>query len=138
MITQQLKIRIRYCETDKMGFVHHSNYPRFMEEARMELFRKINLSYKEVEDSGVIFPVVSMNLKFLIPVFFDEIITIKTTLKRPANNKLLFHHEIVNQTGKTATTAEAILTFMDIKTRKPIRPPHEIISCILNYENFRV
>ena len=106
MITQQLKIRIRYGETDKMGFVHHSNFPRFMEEARMDLFRKINLSYKEIEDSGVIFPVVSMNLKFLIPLFFDEIITIKTSLKKPANNKLVFHHEIVNQSAETATIDE--------------------------------
>ena len=79
-----------------------------------------------------------MNLKFLIPLFFDEIITIKTTLKKPANNKLLFHHEIVNQSAETATTAKAILTFMDIKTRKPIRPPQEIISCILNYDRLEV
>ena len=128
MISQITRIRIRYCETDKMGFVHHSNYPRFLEEGRMELFRKIGLNYNEIEESGVILPVVSMNFKFKIPIFFDEIISVKTQLIEPINIKLLFHYEIMNQFDKIACLAQTTLTFADTKTRRPIRPPQAYIQ----------
>ena len=125
MIEHQIKIRIRYGETDKMGYVHHSNYPLYLEEARMELLRKIGLNYKEIEDSGVILPVVAMNFRFYSPIFYDDVITIKTALTRPLDIKLIFHYEIYNQMNKLVSKAETTLVYVNSKTRKLIRPPKE-------------
>ncbi len=73
MIEHQTTIKTRYGETDKMGYVHHSNYPLYLEEARMDLLQEIGMDYKEIEDSGVILPVVSMNFRFYSPPFYYEI-----------------------------------------------------------------
>ena len=128
MIEHQIFIRVRYGETGKMGYVHHSNYPLYLEEARMELLQKIGLNYKEIEDSGVILPVVSMNFRFYSPIFFDDVITIKTALTRPSDIKLIFHYEIFNQVNKLVTKAETTLVFVNLKTRKLIWPPEEYLK----------
>ena len=108
-----------------MGYVHHSNYPLYLEEARMELLRKIGLNYKEIEDSGVILPVVAMNFRFYSPIFYDDVITIKTALTQPSDIKLIFHYEIYNQMNKLVSKAETTLVYVNSKTRKLIRPPKE-------------
>ena len=108
-----------------MGIVHHSNYPLYLEEARMDLLQEIGMNYKEIEDSGVILPVVSMNFRFYSPLFYDDVITIKTALTRPSGIKLIFDYEIFNQLNKLVCKAETTLVFADMKTRKLIRPPKE-------------
>ncbi len=125
MIEHQTTIKIRYGETDKMGIVHHSNYPLYLEEARMDLLQEIGMNYGEIEDSGVILPVVSMNFRFYSPLFYDDVITIKTALTRPSGIKLIFDYEIFNQLNKLVCKAETTLVFADMKTRKLIRPPKE-------------
>ena len=125
MIEHQTIIRTRYGETDKMGYVHHSNYPLYLEEARMELLRKIGLNYKEIEDSGVILPVVSMNFRFYSPIFYDDVITIQTALTWPSDIKLIFHYELYNQMNKLVSKAETTLVYVNSKTRKLMRPPKE-------------
>ena len=128
MIKHQTTIKIRYGETDKMGIVHHSNYPLYLEEARMDLLQEIGMNYGEIEDSGVILPVVSMNFRFCSPLFYDDVITIKTALTRPSGIKLIFDYEIFNQLNKLVCKAETTLVFADMKTRKPIRPPKEYLK----------
>ena len=81
MISHQCKIRVLYPDTDKMGYVHHSNYARYCEKARWELLRELGITYKEIEDSGIMLPVVGMSFKYLKPAVYDELLRIETELK---------------------------------------------------------
>ena len=128
MIEHQTTIKIRYGETDKMGYVHHSNYPLYLEEARMDLLQKIGMNYKEVEDTGVILPLVSMNFRFYSPLFYDDVITIKTALTRPSGIRLIFDYAIFNQQNKLVCKAETALVFADMRTGKPLKPPNEYLK----------
>jgi acyl-CoA thioester hydrolase len=126
MYNNKIKVRIRYGETDRMGYAHHANYPLYLEEARMELLRSLGIDYKELEDSGIILPVVTYNIKFIYPVFYDDIITIKTTLTDLTAIKLNFDYKIYNQLGKLVSTAKVVLVYVDAKTRKFTSPPKSI------------
>ena len=128
MFSNKTKIRIRYGETDRMGYAHHANYPLYLEQARMELLRNIGIDYKELEDSGIILPVTSFNIKFSHPVFYDDVITIKTTLKDLKAIKLIFDYKIYNQQAKLVTTANVALVFVNSKTKKFISPPEIIMK----------
>ena len=94
----------------------------------MELLQKIGLNYKELEDSGIVLPVVSMNFRFYSPIFFDDVITIKTTLELTSEIKLIFHYEIFNLVNKLVSKAETTLVFVNLKTRKLIWPPKEYLK----------
>lgn len=128
MYCHETKIRIRYCETDSMGYAHHSNYLLYLEQARMELLRNLGIDCKKMEDSGIILPVVSVNVKYSLPIFFDDIITVKTILKDLTEIKLIFDYKIYNQHNKLVTTAKVAVIFADLKTGKPIMPPEDFIK----------
>lgn len=126
MIKFSTKVRIRYGETDQMGVVYHGNYAQYFEIARTEWLRSLGITYKDMEESGVMLPVVSLSFKFLHSAKYDDVITVYIIIKRPPVIKIEFDYEIQNEAGKLLTTGNSVLAFMDKKTGKPIKCPNYI------------
>ena len=123
MIVSEIKLRVRYAETDKMGYCHHGNYAQYFEMGRTELMREVGLSYFELEKRGVMLPVLDLKTTFLTPAYYDDELTIKTTLKKYPGVRITFDYEVFKADRTLITTAETTLVFVDEKTMKPIRPP---------------
>jgi acyl-CoA thioester hydrolase len=113
MFTTETQIRIHYALTDQMGVVYHGHYAQFYEIGRTEAIRLLGLTYKDIEAMGIIMPVIDIHSRFLRPATYDDLITVKTTLKEmPANHKIVFHAEIYNQQDELLNTGVVTLYFM--------------------------
>lgn len=123
MVESTVQIRVRYSETDQMGYVHHGIYPQYYEIGRTEQLRERGMSYKEIEEKGVILPVHSLNIKYHKSVKYDELLTLKTILPHKPSVKLVFRYEIYNEQNELVNEADSVLIFVDEKSRRPIRPP---------------
>ncbi len=132
MKSYEIEIRIRYGETDQMGVVYHGNYALYLEMGRIEWLRKLGVSYKSMEENGVMLPVVSLNINYKKSAFYDDIICVKTRLKAIPTVKIEFEYEITNKKGEILTTASTVLVFIDMKTNKPMRAPKYILDAINN------
>jgi len=137
MIKGNYKIRIRYADTDQMGYVYYGRYANFYEIARVELFRSLGFSYKDLEDKGVGMPVIEMNSKFLLPIKYDEEIKIVTYIKKIPNSKITFTYTLFNSEGLIVNEAKTILTFIDLKRKRPVRIPTELMTIIKKKFNDR-
>jgi len=120
MIEQETNITIRYGETDQMGYVHHSNYALYLEEARMDLFRCYGLDLVVLEREGIILPVVNMEIRYVMPLHFGDWITVETSLKKGGKFKLEFKYKIRNQDQKLVAKAKTALVFAEKETGKLI------------------
>ncbi len=125
--TYSFDIITRYAETDQMGYIHHSVYPVYLEAARIAWMKQIGISYKSLEANGILLPVRTIKIKYIIPLTFDEKITVKVNIKKPPGVKLIFEYEIFNESGQKTTEAEVEL-FFAAKDGKPIRPPRNIVE----------
>ena len=131
MISKNYSFRVKYYETDKMQFVHHSNYAKYFETARIEWLREVGVSYDEMEKSGVMLPVVNLNINFKKPARYDDLLTIKTDLKQIPDVKIIFTYKIYNQHQDLLTIGESTLVFVDIKKNRPVRCPESILKTIM-------
>lgn len=127
----QVQIRVRYSETDQMQVVYHGNYAQYFEIGRVEWLRNKGISYKLMEQSGIMLPVVSLTMNYKKPARYDELLTLKTILKNRTSVKIEFDYELYNENDELLTTGNSILVFIDVKTKKPMSPPQYIID-ILN------
>jgi len=128
------QIRVRYAETDQMGIVYYGNYAQYFEVGRVETIRSLGMSYKALEDMGVMLPVVEMNIKYLRPAQYDDILNIQSTIKElPDKHILQFHQDIYNEAGKMITSGVVILFFLDKETRKKVNIPKELLEKLLGY-----
>ena len=114
---------VRYGETDQMGVVHHSNYLRYFEVARLEWLTQLGVSYNKMEEEGVMMPVISAQIDYKIPARFEDQLRIKIHLKEIPLVKMTFIYEVVNQKDELVCTATTVLAFMNAKNRKPHRCP---------------
>ncbi|MCX7547453.1 thioesterase family protein [Xanthomarina sp. F1114] len=128
----EIPIRVRYGETDQMGVVHHGNYALYLEMGRTEWLRKKGISYKEMEDDGVMLPVVSMSLNYKKSAGYDEVLKVKTQLKKAPSVRIEFDYEITNQAGEILIIATTVLAFIDMKTKRPIKCPDYIFEKIMD------
>ena len=119
----QIQIRVRYSETDQMRVVYHGNYAQYFEVGRVELLRNKGVSYKWMEENGIMLPVVSLSINYKKPARYDELLTLKTILKKQTSVKIEFDYELFNEEGELLTTGNSILVFVDMKTGRPIAPP---------------
>lgn len=122
------QIRVRYGETDQMGIVYHGNYATYFEIGRTEWLRNLGISYKELEQQGVMLPVISLSLNFLKSARYDDVLTIIVSLKKKPLVKIDFDYEIINQNHEKISTGNSVLAFMDMKTNKPIKCPSYILE----------
>lgn len=117
-------LRVRYAETDQMNIVYYGNYAQFFEVGRAECIRDLGFSYKKMEELGVLMPVVELHANFLRPARYDDLITIKTTLRQlPEKYEITFHHEVFNERKKLLTTGHVTLMFIDAVANKRMRMP---------------
>ena len=124
MFTTETKIRIHYALTDQMGVVYHGHYAQFYEIGRGEAIREIGFTYKDIEGMGIIMPVVDIHSRFLRPAKYDDLITVKTTLKElPLHHKIVFHSEIYNENGELINIGDVTLYFMEAKEMKKCEIP---------------
>ena len=123
MITDLLKLRTRYGEVDKMGYVYHVNYVTYCHQARNELLRKLGLDEIQLEDKQVILPVISFDIKYKKPAHFDDLISIKTTIKEMPKVRFSFEFEIRNEKNILLSTAKSTVVFVDSRSRLPIIIP---------------
>jgi len=130
MIIDEIQIRVRYGETDQMGVVYHGNYALYLEMGRIEWLRKLGVSYKSMEENGIMLPVVSLNINYKKPAGYDDVINVKTQLKNRPSAKIEFEYEITNKNGEILTTASTILVFVDMKTGRPVKAPKYIMDLI--------
>ena len=121
------KIKVRYNETDQMGIVHHSNYLKFFELARIEWLEKLNMPYEEIESNNIILPVVKCELKFIKPLIFGDVFFIKVFCSKKPTSIIEFTYEIFNDNNEITTEGKTSLAFVNKLTRKPLRCP-KIIS----------
>ena len=129
MFIATTQIRVRYAETDQMGIVYHSNYFPYFESARAESIRELGFTYADMEKMGVIMPVVDVHCRYLRPAKYDELLTIKTILKKlPVNHKIEFHQEVFNEKGKLLAGAKIILNFLTANDRKAITMPVQLLD----------
>jgi acyl-CoA thioester hydrolase len=130
MYSFETKIRVRYGETDQMSFVYYGVYAQYYEVGRVELLRSLGLSYKEIEAMGFALPVVNMNIKYKKPAFYDDELTIRTTIKEFPSATITFHYETLNEKGELLNVGEVILVFINKKTGKPCFAPEVIMNKI--------
>lgn len=123
MFVYEHKIRVRYAETDKMGYVYYGNYASFYEVARTEMLRSTGISYKELEDEGVMLPVTDMSCKFHKAARYDDLITIKTYIREKPGLRIRFDYELFNEQKELLNTGFTQLVFVDIARNRPCRPP---------------
>lgn len=128
MIANTIKFRVRYGETDQMSFAYHGNYAQYFEMGRIEWLRKLDVSYKKMEETGIMLPVISLNTNYLKPAKYDDLLTLKTTLEKIPLVKIEFKHEIYNENNELLTTAISTLAFMNSLTKKPIRAPEYLLK----------
>lgn len=126
--SDEIEIRVRYGETDQMGYVYHGNYAQYLEMGRIEWLRKLGVSYKKMEEEGIMLPVLSLNVNFKKSAYYDDVINVKTQLLKMPSARIEFHYEITNKKGEIITTANVVLVFVNMKTKRPIRCPDYILD----------
>ncbi|HTQ29398.1 MAG TPA: thioesterase family protein, partial [Puia sp.] len=127
MFVSETHIRVRYAETDQMKVVYHGNYAQYFETARAESIRNLGYTYKDMEDMGVIMPIVELHVKFIRPAEYDDLLTVKTMLQElPEGHRIEFRHEVYNQQGKLLTWGKVVLYFLDAKTMEKVAMPEPL------------
>lgn len=126
--TQEINIRVRYGETDKMGVVYHANYAQYLEVARVEWLRALGISYKWMEENGVMLPVISLHIDYKNPARYDDLLTVTVGLKKMPGVKIEFWYEIRSEDGTILIAANTVLAFINTLTNKPMRCPDYILE----------
>lgn len=133
MFVHKSKIRIRYAETDQMGYVYYGNYATFYEVARVEALRSLNFSYNELEKSGIMLPVLELQIKYIKPAFYDDEIVIETTISEMPKARIKFEYKTYNQIGDLLNFGNTTLVFVDIKTKKPTQAPKDLLEKLAKF-----
>ncbi len=134
MFTHSTQVRVRYGETDKMGFVYYGYYSLYYEIGRVEALRSLGLDYKSMEDQMHIFmPVVSLNVRYLRPAHYDDLLTLETSIVKWPNTSIQFDTKILNEKGDWLNQGQVVLCFLDIASRKRVEMPELLIQKLSPY-----
>lgn len=126
MLVQEVNIRVRYAETDQMGYVYYGNYATYYEVARAECLRNLGFSYKLLEEKGVMMPVVENRSKFIRPARYDDLLTIKVMVDEMPHRRITFRYEVYNEQKKLINLGETILAFVNMNNGRPCDVPESI------------
>ncbi len=133
MFTQEIKIRVRYAETDQMGYVYYGNYATYFEVARVEAMRAIGFSYKEMEDRGVMMPVLELKNQFKSPGRYDEEMTIKISLPEMPTLRIKFIYDVRGEDDRQVCLGETTLVWVNKDSGRPVRMPEELVELLSPY-----
>ena len=133
MFQHQIKFRVLYSDTDKMGYMYYGQYAKYLEMGRVESLRSLGFSYKSIEDSGIMMPVSDLKLRYIKPLYYDDEITLITKVCKMPDTRIYFEYEMQNPKGEITTVAETTLVFVDCETGKPCLIPNNFKSKIETY-----
>ena len=122
-----IRTKVRYCETDQMGLVHHGSYINYFEEARISWISNLGFSYSEMEKSGIILPVSKLNVSYLRPAYFDDDLVVNVELAELPTSRLIFIYTIKNK-DEVVVTGITVLAFLNKETKKPVRCPDYMLE----------
>jgi len=128
MFSHSTKIRVRYADTDQMGYMYYGNYAEFYEVGRVEMLRSLGMTYKSMEESGIIMPVTDLKCKFIKPALYDEEITVKVIIETMPSLRIHFKYELFNEKQELINLGETTLVFIDQKRNKPCLPSEDFLS----------
>ena len=131
----ETNIRVRYAETDQMGYVYYGHYAMYYEVARVESLRYLGFSYKSLEDQGIIMPVAENKSRYLRPAKYDDLLTIRLEIRELPDRRITFHYEIYNEPGKLLNVGETVLAFVEKETGRSRHAPEAILSLLKPYFN---
>ncbi len=132
--TNQTKLRVRYGETDQMGYCYYGNYAQYFEVGRVEAMRSIGMSYKELEEKGIMLPVSQFNVDYFSPALYDDELIISTTIASIKGARLVFNYEIHNAEGVKIATAQTTLVFVNKENMGPTKAPEDFIQLLEKYQ----
>jgi acyl-CoA thioester hydrolase len=127
------KIRVRYGETDQMGYMYYGNYAEFYEVGRVEMLRSLGLTYKGMEQSGIMMPVLELKCKYLKPALYDEEISVKVIMDKMPGIRIHFRYELSNEKTELINLGETLLVFINMKTNRPCLPPQDFIDKLVPF-----
>lgn len=133
MYSHETFIRVRYGETDQMGYMYYGNYAQFYEVGRVEMLRSLGLSYKSFEQDGIMMPVLELNCKYLRPARYDDLIRVVTTLKEIPRMRIRFEYDLYDTDNILINTGATVLVFVNMKSSKPCLPPAGLIEKLQSY-----
>ena len=128
----ETELRVRYGETDQMGVVYHGNYAQYLEIGRIEWLRDLGVSYKKMEEEGIMLPVISLSLNYKKSACYDDVIYVKTQLNKKPTATIEFDYEILNKKREIITLATVVLVFINMKMKRPTRCPKYILDKLQN------
>ena len=128
----ETSIRVRYAETDQMGYCYYGNYAQYLEIGRVEALRISGFRYRDLEEKGIMLPVLDFHIKYLYPAKYDDLLIIQTTITEIKGSRIYFDYKIVNEVGQQIAIASTTLVFVSKETMKPIKDPEEIIQSFEN------
>ena len=127
MFSSTTQIRVRYGETDQMGYLYYGNYAQYYEVGRAEAIRTLGYTYRQMEETGIMMPVVALNAQYFRPALYDDLITVKTILKEiPEGSKIDFHSELYNEQDQLLNKGVTTLVFYDMKEKKKVSLPQDL------------
>ncbi|GGI58421.1 thioesterase [Winogradskyella haliclonae] len=130
MNKNETQIRVRYGETDQMGVVYHANYASYFEVGRTEWLRQYGITYKSMEENGIMLPVISLNIKYKNSARYDDLLTLKTSLKKMPMASIEFDYELLNDKSELLATGHTVLVFIDMEKNRPTRCPKYLLDKI--------
>lgn len=129
MYSFETQIRVRYGETDQMGYLYYGHYAQYYEVGRVETIRSLGTTYKELEEvHGIWLPVVSLEMRFVRPAFYDDLLTVRTEIRELPDEHITFHVEIFNEKRKLVNAGRVRLCFFDPKTKKVVQAPEYLMD----------
>ncbi|WP_297338109.1 thioesterase family protein [Algoriphagus sp.] len=133
MYQAETELRVRYAETDQMSYVYYGNYAMYFEVARVEAMRSIGFSYNQMEQEGVIMPVLESHFRYLKPGKYDELLRIKTKIPLLPGVRIRFEYEVYNEQNELITEGWTTLTFLKKESHQPTRPPKNLLDLLKPY-----
>lgn len=130
MFSHQTTVRVRYAETDKMGYVYYGTYAQYFEVGRVEALRSLGMSYRRMEEEGVMLPVRDLKVTYHKPAFYDDLLTVRTTIVAMPSVRIQFAYEVRNEAGELINEAVTTLVFIDRRTNKLCRAPEELLVAL--------
>lgn len=121
-------VRVRYADTDQMGYVYYGNYARFFEIGRVEALRSLDFHYREMEASGVMMPVYELKTRYLKPARYDDLLSIQVTIPELPKARIIFQYNILNTANELLTTGETTLVFQRTDTGRLVVAPAQLLE----------
>lgn len=133
----ETKLRVRYAETDRMGYCYYGNFAAYFEVARVEALRQLGVTYRNLEDQGVILPVLDFQIRYFKPAYYDEELRIETTVDQVKGARIYFSYKTFNDRNEQLNQATTTLVFVDFESKKPMNPPKFLVEILASATNIQ-